>query len=126
MGAARDVALNSLPFRGISINAESASNVVAITVIPSDSGILFINKEESGTVTYTLPAVADGKGKIFWFYEGYNVAIKVKILTANIVGDATNKVASGDGTLGTCCFVVGDGSYYYLFAIMGTWTVAST
>lgn len=126
MGAARDVALITLPFRGISINAHTASEVVAVTVIPSDSGILFINKETSGTVTYTLPAVALGKGKIFWFYEGHATAIKVAIATAHIVGDATNKVATGDGTLGTCCFVVGDGDYYYLFAIMGTWTVAAT
>ena len=126
MGATRDVALTELPFRGISINAETSENVVAITVSPSDSGILFINKETNGTVTYTLPAVADGKGKIFWFYEGTAKVIKLLITTTSIIGNATDKVASATAVLGSCAFVIGDGDYYYLFAIAGTWTVAAS
>lgn len=127
MGATRDVALSELNFRGISINPETTENVVAITVAPSDSGVLFINKETSGTVTYTLPPVALGKGKMFWFYEGYATAIKLLITTSSIVGNnTTNAVASCTASVGSCGFVVGDGDYYYLFAIMGTWTVGGS
>lgn len=123
MGATRDVALNELPIRGISINANTAANTVAITVVPSDSGIIFINKE-TATTTYTLPAVADGKGKMFWFYEGYAAAIDIYCGTACIVGDATGQTATGTAVLGTCAMVVGDGTYYYLFEISGAWSVA--
>ncbi len=124
MGATRDVALNELPLRGISINAETSDNTVAITVVPSDSGIIFINKETSGTVTYTLPAVALGKGKMFWFYEGTAKQLDIYCATSSIIGDATGQTATGTAVLGTCAMVVGDGTYYYLFEISGAWSVA--
>ena len=62
----RDVALNSLPFRGIAINDDTL-NTAAVQVYASDSGILFIN-ENTATTTYTLPAVEDCKGKWFGFF----------------------------------------------------------
>jgi hypothetical protein len=126
MGATRDVPLIGLPIRGISVNT-LAGATAAITVVPSDSGVMFVNKYTSAT-TYTLPAVADGKGKCFIFYNSQtSAAIKLAISTAAIIGgDTTNKVATSDAVTGSCAMVIGDGSYYYLFVIAGTWTVGAS
>ena len=123
MGATRDIALTELPFRGISINPESGDEA-SIAIVPSDSGVIFINKEtSSGTVTYTLPAVADGAGKWFWFFQGGAVELIVSCATASIVGDATGTTATCDSAQGACGFVIGDGTYYYLHEISGDWAV---
>ena len=120
----RDVALNELNFRGISINAETGSNVTAINVEAYDSGIIFINREESGTVTYTLPVVAEGKGKMWWFYSAYGVAIEITSGTASTLvtpGAATATSLTSAAAVGECAMVFGDGSFYYFFEIFGTW-----
>ena len=127
MGATRNVALNELPFRGISINAE-ADNVVAISVEASDSGVLFINHETGGTVTYTLPTASEGAGKWWWFFQG--TATEIKIAnddgTAIIVGDSTNKVMTGSSGQGACGIIFGDGTYYYFIEIYGSWACGSS
>ena len=119
----RNVALNELNFRGISVNAE-ADNVTAITLVASDSGLVLINKETSGTVTYTLPAVALGKGKMFWFYSAAAQPIAITSPTAttlNTAGSLTTTLTSAS-SIGECAMVIGDGSFYYLFEIYGTWS----
>ena len=123
--ATRDVALSELNFRGISINAESGSNVVAIDVEAYDSGIIFINKEESGTVTYTLPIVAEGKGKMWWFYSSYAAAIAITSGTGSTLvtpGSATATTLTSAAAVGECAMVFGDGDFYYVFEIFGTWS----
>ncbi len=124
MGATRDIALNELPIRGISINAESA-NTTTINVVASDSGIIFVNKETSGVVTYVLPAVADGAGKMWWFYNGqtaYNIVVKApsNIFIGANTTSSTNMTTSGNLT-GDSAIVFGDGTYYYLIEFVGTW-----
>ena len=121
----RNVALNELNFRGISINAETGDEVVAIDVEAYDSGIIFINREESGTVTYTLPVVAEGKGKMWWFYGAYGVAIKITSGTASTLvtpGAATATSLTSAAAVGECAMVGGDGSFYYVFEIQGSWS----
>ena len=125
MGATRDVALNQLPIRGISINTE-AGNVTAITVVPSDSGVLFVNFESSTTVEYTLPAVADAKGKWFWFFTAVAAKIKVTAPASTMYcGETTLQTstftASAIGEGGMC---ICDGTYYYFFEICGTWATS--
>ena len=128
MGATRDLALTGAPFRGIAINETGDSNAVA--VVASDSGILFIN-EFAGTTTYTLPTVADMKGKWYSFYCNAAEAILVKGGTGDVMsggnsGAATNndKVTSG-ATIGSWCIVTCDGTNYFVFAGTGTWTGAT-
>ena len=121
----RNVALNELHFRGISINAETGTDVVAIDVEAYDSGVIFINKEESGTVTYTLPVVSEGKGKMWWFYSAYAVSIAITSGTSSTLvtpGSATATTLTSAAAVGECAMVVGDGSFYYVFEIFGTWS----
>ncbi len=125
MGATRDVALNELPIRGISINPESGDDV-SITLVPSDSGVMFINKESTGTVNYILPAVADAAGKWFWFYTAVAQKIKVSAPTSTMyVGETTLQTdtfsASAIGESGMC---ICDGTYYYFLEISGTWATS--
>jgi len=117
----RDVALNELPFRGIALN-DATDNTNTVQVYASDSGILFINKFVD-TVVYTLPAIADGAGKMFWFYTGINQIITITSPTATTLFSvgALGTSTSCDAAYGGSCMVVGDGSYYYMFEISGAW-----
>lgn len=127
MGATRDVALTELPIRGISTQTEAAGDG-SITVVPSDSGVIFVNKYVTGNTTYTLPAVADCKGKWFWFYNAQTTK------TLIVDGDDTKMVGGGQaaydymtGTAdtGACGFVIGDGDFYYFFEIARDWSAGS-
>lgn len=118
MGATRDVALTNLEVRGAVINA-STSTTNAFTLVPSDSGMLFINKDATAT-TYTLPAVADSAGKWFWFY---NVGAGGMVITApsgTLV--ALNNAAATTATFSTSAHMIGaaamvfcDGTNYLFF-----------
>jgi len=121
----RDVALTELPMRGIIVNAE-ADNDVAITVYPSDSGILFINKESSATVEYTLPAVADATGKWFWFFTAVAKKIKVTAPASTMYCAETTLQTSifSAEAIGEAGMCICDGSYYYFFEIAGTWATS--
>lgn len=125
MGATRDVALNELPVRGISINPISASGgTTPITVVASDSGVMFVNRYASAT-TYNLPAVADGKGKMFWFYDGVGQTLIVYGPASSTVYGPTSlgQTLTGTADIGICVMVVGDGDYYYAFCIHGGWAI---
>jgi len=61
MSATIDQLFNERPFRGTAINADAAGQ--AITLTADDAGLLFINREDAGTVVYTLPATSACKGK---------------------------------------------------------------
>ena len=126
----RDVAQVGLPFRGIAIN-DNTNNTTSVTVFASDSGILFINKK-AGTTTYTLPAVEDCEGKVFFFYS--YVANDLVVQTAAgddvIVGGSTSAGIVGDtvtltGVIGGWATVIGDGTNYFLLAGTGTWTYST-
>ena len=123
---ARDVALNETNFRGVSINTEEA----AITLVPSDSGIMFLQKQATET-TYTLPAVGDCAGKMFIICN-MNTANKTVITstTALIKGCVTAGAACTtltSGTMGDFMILVGDGSYFYAVAGFADtpWTVTT-
>ena len=126
----RDVALVGLPFRGIAIN-DNTNNTTSVTVYASDSGILFINKK-AGTTTYTLPAVEDCEGKVFFFMS--YVANDLVIQTASgddvLVGGSASAGIIGDkltggGTIGIWCAIIGDGTNYFALPGTGTWTYAT-
>ena len=121
----RDVGLNELPIRGLAIN-DATANTAAVTVYASDSGILFVNKFATAA-TYTLPAVADAKGKMFWFYNVGAAGMVIKAPSAIMV--ATNNAACTNATFGTAnlmigagCMVFSDGTSYYLMGL-GTSTI---
>ncbi len=131
MGATRDVALNELPMRGISINAD-ASGVNAFTLIPSDSGIIFINNEDAtSATTYTLPEVADCEGKWFWFYNGQTTqTIVITAPTASegtmvCKGQAAYDSMTSDAVIGSFGLVFGDGDFYYFVDAKGSWTAGT-
>lgn len=123
MGATRDIALTDLPLRGISINPATADG--SVTVVASDSGVVFVNKY-AGTTTYTLPAVAAGKGKIFWFYDAVGEDLVVYGPAASTIfgPDLEGRTLTGTGDVGICCLVVGDGTDYYAWCIHGTWVTS--
>ena len=121
VGVTRDVAVTELPIRGIAINS-ATSTTNTFTLVGSDSGIIFVNKD--GTATqYNLPAVAEGAGKMFWFFAGYAANIVVYGPAAStIYGDGSlGRTLTGTGAIGLSCMVIGDGDYYYAFEIYGTW-----
>ena len=127
MGATRDLALSSLPFRGIAINETGDSN--AVTVVASDSGIMFVN-EYAGSTTYTLPTVSDMAGKWYIFYGNVAEAIVIVGGTIDVMsgGSASAVVdadqVTGGGAIGIWCIVTCDGTNYFTFPGVGTWTAS--
>ena len=123
MGAYRNVALSEMNFRGISVNPASGGST-AITVVASDSGVIFINKFATNA-TYTLPAVASGAGKMFMFYDGQatnTTAITSPTASTLVsVNSATNTTVTSSAGAGQCGIIIGDGSLYYFVEIIGTW-----
>ena len=118
----RTMPLTELNFRGIDVLADGGGQ--AVTVYPSDSGVIFIKKEDAGQVIYTLPTVADAKGKMFWFFNAHTTGeIKVSSTAANIIGDASTgqHITSNGHYEGECGFIISDGTNYYWFTLHGTW-----
>lgn len=122
MGATRDIALTNIPLRGLSINPD-ADDDTSIAVVASDSGVMFITKEASGC-EYTLPAVAEGKGKWFWFFDAYGAALLITAPTAILMGvdSTTGTTLTSGSAIGDCCLVFGDGTNYFGFVLSGSWT----
>ena len=121
---ARDVALNEMNWRGLSINTAET----AITLVASDSGIIFL-QNYAIACTYTLPDVATGAGKMFMIVN-VNTATSTVITstTALIKGTYTAgaaKTTITSGAMGDSVVIVGDGSYWYTMAgFKGAWTTA--
>jgi hypothetical protein len=121
----RNVPLTELNIRGIIIQADGGGQ--AVTVYPSDSGCIFINKEDAGNVTYTLPAVADGKGKWWWFYNAVEGSVELVITSGTAStfygsdSSADTSMTTSTNAIGDSCIVIGDGSYYYHIPLSGTW-----
>ena len=122
MAITRSVALNELPVRGLHVNAATA----AYTIVPSDSGIVLFNDYGTDT-TYTLPAVADAAGKMFWFVNG-EATTKTIITapTACIKGpQAAVCTTLTSKAIGDHCILTCDGTNYFVIS-MGfvVWTLA--
>lgn len=118
MGATRNTALNELNLRGISVNPAAGTNV--INIVPSDSGVMFINKNNTANTNYVLPTtIADGDGKMWWFLNATSEAgFVITAPTNTLVANNTvikNAATTGANTVGCSAIVVGDGSKYYLF-----------
>ncbi len=121
---ARDVALNEMNFRGVSINTAET----AITLFSSDSGIIFIQNYASAT-TYTLPTVTDCAGKMFLFLNSNtNTSTVITSTTSLIKGKHTSGATSTvltSAAIGDFLIIVGDGTYFYTIAGVSHWTRTS-
>jgi len=123
MAITRSVALTELPVRGLHVNEATA----AYTLVASDSGIMLFNDYGTDT-TYTLPALADAAGKMFWIANGEATtktiitapSACIKGVQAAVCTTITSK-AIGDHIILTC-----DGTYYYVVAMgLAVWTVTT-
>ena len=122
MAITRSVALNELPVRGLHVNAATA----AYTIVPSDSGIVLFNDYATAT-TYTLPAVADAAGKLFWIVNGESaVATVISAPTACIKGpQAAVCTTLTSKAIGDHCILTCDGTNYFVVSMgFAVWTIA--
>ncbi len=121
MAVTRTHAFTEMPFRGIHVNTATA----AYTLTRDDSGLFFLNQYTTNT-TYTLPAVADGIGKIFFFMNANTTStLAITSPTADTMvcnDDATATTNTCGADAGSWAMVIGDGTYYYCFEGSGTWT----
>ena len=122
MGLTRSVALNELPVRGLHVNAATA----AYTTVASDSGVVCFNDYGTDT-TYTLPAVADAAGKLFWFVNG-EATTKTIITapTACIKGpQAAVCTTLTSKAIGDHVILTSDGTNYFVISMgFAVWTLA--
>ena len=126
MSNAPSVLMGLMPLIRATVRSATTGNL-ATTVTPDDSGSMFISLT-TGTHAYTLPAVADGKGKVFIFFDGETTqAITVASTAANIMGvnSATGTTLTSAADIGDCAMIVGDGTNYFFFNIgQAAWTIA--
>lgn len=102
----------------------SGSSTADTAVTEDDSGTLFINLS-TAEHTYTLPAVANGTGKSWMFYDGETTsAVKVVSPAADIMGidSATGTTITSNSDIGDALLVIGDGTNYFAFEISGSWS----
>ena len=124
MGATRDVALTELPIRGISINTADS----AITLVASDSGVIFWNQYASAT-TYTLPTAALGKGKWFWFINSGAGGMVITdgavdtMVGLNGVAFDTLTFSTGSAMIGAAAIAISDGTYWFVMPFAGATAV---
>ena len=123
VAGAFNVQMNEMNLRGISVN-DATNGTATINIVASDSGIIFINKFATNA-TYNLPAVASGAGKWFWFFDGQATnTTAITSPTANTlasVNSLTKTTVTSSAGAGQCGIIMGDGSFYYFFEIIGTW-----
>ena len=86
--------------------------------------------QKAGIRTYTLPAVADGKGKVFFFYSYVANNLVIAGASSILVGGSTSAGIVGatvtlTGVIGGWAVVIGDGTNYFVLAGTGTWTYST-
>ena len=116
----RNPALSELNLRGTIVSTDGSD-----TLFASDSGIIWINTYE-GNCEYTLPAVADAKGKMFLFAQADDENFKITSPAADIVvfgqsGITQQTSVQYDTTAeGAICAVISDGTRYLFLNFCGT------
>ena len=123
MAITRSVALNEMNFRGLHVNSATA----AYTIVPSDSGIILFNDYGTDT-TYTLPAVADSAGKVFWFVNGEATTKTIITAPSAVLKGVQAAVCTviTSKAIGDHCIITCDGTYYYVVSMgLAVWTVTS-
>ena len=116
----RDVALSEMNLRGVIVNTDGDTTLYA-----SDSGIIYVSTYV-GNTEYTLPAVADCKGKMYWFIQADDGNLKITSPAADIVvrgQTATTQQTSvqyDTNAEGSACGVISDGTRYLFLNFTGT------
>jgi len=112
---------DSSSVRGIAYLTKTA----AYTVSVNDSGKVIIANHASTQVAFTLPAVANCKG-CMWFFVSLGAAgMKITGGTADkivVKNDAARDYVSYETSsekIGAACMIYSDGSYYYFFEMSG-------
>ena len=125
MSNAPTVLMGLVPLIRAVVRSETTDT--ATTVTADDSGTLFVNLGTSAH-TYTLPVVADGKGKVWVFFNADGTAaIAVTSGTASKLKVSDTAATTNTETnheVGGCMLVIGDGTWYYGLEIYGTWTAS--
>ena len=116
----RTVPLSELNLRGIMTNTAAGP----VTLYASDSGILFLNTY-AGDIEYTLPAVADCKGKMFLFFNADDQDLKITSAAANIsvygqTGITEQTSVTYSDKPGAACAVMCDGTFFLFLNFCGT------
>jgi len=101
----------------IAYGVNLVTKVANYTVLPSDSGRVFITG--TGAVTFTLPSLVLGNGCIFTFICGVDANMVITAPSGKLVGDGN--VANTSATFSTASHKIGgniqvvcDGLKYYI------------
>ena len=126
MSNAPTVLMGLMPLMRAVVRSETGDTATAVTA--DDSGTFFVSLA-TGAHTYTLPVVALGAGKCWWFYNGDGTTtIAITSGTADVMmcddDAAATTNTSTNHAVGDCAMVIGDGTYYYCFELHGTWTAS--
>lgn len=88
--------------------ARVVAKTAAYTVLANDSGTIFTNQGATASVTFTLPATADGNGLVYFFYNCEDQNMIVASGTVDTM-TALNDVAADSVALQTTSLKIGGG-----------------
>jgi len=102
----------------ISFRMNVLAKTAAYTCLPSESGSLFTNGAATASVTFTLPAVADNSGLIYWFMNLVDSEMVISAPANTMAGhdDATSTTCTwteNSEQIGCGNMVFCDGTYWY-------------
>jgi hypothetical protein len=103
--------INSIAFKRWTV-----SKAAAYTVLPEDSGAVFI---ATAAMTFTLPAVDKGAGCQWTFINSANAAMAITAPSGTLVADGnagatTATIGTTAHMIGGSLTIIGDGTKYYL------------
>ena len=105
-----------VPHRQMRVEAKAAS----YSVLVRDSGTLFTTRGASGSIVFTLPALADSLNCHYWFFalEDQNMAV--------VSAEGNNMIASGDIAASTVAYQTSNeivGGVFYVVNSGTQWLV---
>jgi len=102
---------------GLAFKVNVVNTTVDRTILASESGTFFVNLADTGGVTYTLPAVADGLN--YHFFQAVDFDMEIVGATNLTIADddvtATSiSMETASNLIGNCIYAVSDGVKWIL------------
>lgn len=91
---------------------QEVAKTASYTVLSTDSGTLFTNNGAGGSVTFTLPSLANGVGCIYWFRAEANQNVVITAPANKLIADGN--LTGTSATYSTASHIIGSFACVYL------------
>ena len=108
----------------IAFKQHVVAKTAAYSCLNKESGTVFTTEGAAGTVIFTLPAIADNDGTVYWFacMEDYILRLTApagKLVCGNNAAATSVSFQTTDNMVGSGFMAVCNGSFWYAFPYRG-------